>query len=211
MALAVDYQPNKVEVRKDVQVSNGYVRRNFIDSPTDEVATSDDVMAAYTTGANLVTAGLTNPDVPRVLSIVSTGTDHDAAGVVTINGTDIRGNVISDAITLNGATVVNGVKAFATVTSVDLTAVTAIDANAGVAVGRTDILGLDRCMSENGVILATLGGTKEATAPTVTYSATVVSQNTVLLSTDLDGSSDVVVWFCTAELTSQANTVMPIA
>jgi len=65
-----------------------------------------------------ITAGLTNPDVVRNVSIK--GNTAGITGNVVVHGMDGNNVAISDSIALNGVTTVVGVKPFATVTSVDL-------------------------------------------------------------------------------------------
>ena len=86
--------------------------------------------------AQTVTAGITNPDFPRLLSIDSDGA---ASGDVVITGTNIRGEVVTDTIALNTTNEVAGVVAFATVTSILLPAKSASES---VFVGWLDQLGL---------------------------------------------------------------------
>ena len=64
-----------------------------------------------------VTAGITNPDVPRIVTIKGNGAN--VTGDVVVHGTDIDGNEIIDTIAANGASEVVGTKAFKTVTSID--------------------------------------------------------------------------------------------
>mgnify|MGYP000451110799 CR=1 FL=1 len=91
-----------------------------------------------TTSSQTITTNITNPDVPRVLSI--TGNQAGETGNVVISGTDAAGNAISDTIALNGTATVEGVKAFKTVSQIVVPAKT----NDGdtVAVGWTKKLGL---------------------------------------------------------------------
>ncbi len=197
--LDIDSQPNKNEVRREVMLSAGYVRRQKWTHPG--VGTATAIYAAINSNA-VVTTGITQPDFPRVLSVTGAGSGHSAAGVVTINGTDIRGNVIADAITLNGSTTVNGVKAFATVTSIDLSAVTGNDANDTVEVGTTSLLGLDRMMDADEYLQGSYDGTFEATRATITYSSTVLSQNTVSFNTALSNTHTYRAVYVTKELTN---------
>lgn len=64
-----------------------------------------------------ITTGITNPAVPRCLSVASIA---GVATKVTIHGTNYAGEVISEELTLNGVTTVNGAKAFKTITQIDL-------------------------------------------------------------------------------------------
>lgn len=73
-----------------------------------------------TSGAQTITTLITNPDVPRIVTIKGNASGN--AGNVVINGTDINGNVIANTIALNGSSEVIGTKAFKTVTSIVLPA-----------------------------------------------------------------------------------------
>lgn len=63
-----------------------------------------------------VTTGITNPDVPRTLTI--TGNQAGITGNVVIEGTDAAGAAITDSIAANGTSTVEGVRAFKTVTKI---------------------------------------------------------------------------------------------
>jgi hypothetical protein len=78
------------------------------------------VMAAanLTVATQNKTTGITNPDVPRVVTVK--GNLSGIAGDVNIVGTNIANAAITEVIALNGATEVIGTKAFKTVTEVDL-------------------------------------------------------------------------------------------
>jgi len=90
---------------------------------------------ALTIAGSLASGGVATLDVPRAVRAVSTGA---ATSVLTVTGTDVYGQTLKEAITLNGTTTVNGKKAFKTVT-----AITTDSAMANpVTVGTTDILGL---------------------------------------------------------------------
>lgn len=141
-----------------------------------------------------VTSFLAQPDVPRSISITPGGTTTDVpAGDVTITGTDIGDNVITDTITFaaNASTAGHTAKAFKTVTSI----VFPIQDTTGAAtydVGVSDKIGLPDKLSRNTVFAAHLGGTRETTAPTVTVSSTVLSQNTVDLNSAHNGTAVVI-------------------
>lgn len=141
------------------------------------------VHAAIST-AVVTTSGITNPDYPRVISIVGAGSGHSATGSVVINGTDIQGNVISDSIALNGNTTVNGVKAFKTVTSIDTTGVTGIDTNDTVTVGIAAALGLDSYA--DAYSFAGFGGESSYTSDPA-----IISKNTVTTSVAPNGSANI--------------------
>ncbi len=185
-----------------MQSADGYVRRQKWTHPAVGATTA---IHAAINSALVVTTGITNPDFPRVLTIVGAGSGHSAAGTVTINGTDIRGNVIADTITLNGNTTVAGVKAFATVTSLDFTSVTGNDANNTVAIGTAAPLGLDRLMTADEYINGSVDGTFEATRATITYDASDISKNTVSFNTALANTKTYRAIFVTKELTTDNN------
>ena len=156
------------------------VRLNEWVAPLAAAATA--VHAAISTAA-VVTAAITNPDYARLITITGAGSGHAATGNVVINGTDINGSTISDTIALNGNTTVAGVKAFATVTSIDTTGVSGIDANDTVQVGIGSGLGLDAYCDK--FSFKGVSGVSSFTFDTAT-----ISKNVVTLSASLDGSTD---------------------
>lgn len=195
----IDKQPYKREVRREVQASAGYIRRQRWTHPA--VGSTTAIHAAINSAA-VVTTGITNPDFPRVLTIVGAGSGHNPTGTVTINGTDIRGNVISDTLTLNSNTTVVGVKAFKTVTSIDFTGVSGNDANNTIAVGTGAKLGLDRLMDADEYVNGSVDGTFEATRATITYDASDISKNTVAFNTTLANTKVFRAVYVTKELTN---------
>lgn len=92
-------------------------------TPAVKSATATKAALALTASVQTgVTAGITQPDVPRTITIK--GNASGVAGNVVINGLDIAGTVVSDTIALNGATEVLGVAGFASITSIDYPAET---------------------------------------------------------------------------------------
>lgn len=188
-------------IGKSFQTADGYVKTQSWTAPL--AASTTAVHAAINSNA-VVTSGITSPDVARNVTIVGAGSGHLAAGTVTINGTDIRGATLSETLTLNSNTTVVGSKAFASVTSIDLTAVTGNDVNNTVAVGIGTKLGLSRCLpAANTVFVATTDGVTD-TAPTVATSATVVASNTAIMNTAPNASHNYLIAFVSSELTSAA-------
>jgi len=102
---------------------------------------ADDVLSAtlLTTAVQTVSSGITNPDFPRVLSV--TGGDGNVTGNVVITGKNIREETITDTIALSGSSTVDGVKAFKSVSSIQLPVYDTADTET-VSVGITDKLGL---------------------------------------------------------------------
>jgi hypothetical protein len=189
----------------DMQSSHGYLRRqpwtNAIATSATRLKTAQATSSSVTT---TVTSFSAQPDFARKITVTPGGTTADVpAGDVTITGTNIRGEVISDTITFaaNASTVGATTKAFKTVTSVlfpiqDGSAAT-------YDIGVNDALGLDRCMSEAAVIDAYVDGVRETTAATVTYDSTDVSKNTVDTNTALNAARDIVVSFISTEITDK--------
>ena len=165
---------------------NTMIRKHVFVAPA--AANNTGVHAAISTAA-VITTAITQPDVPRTIRINGAGSGHNAAGVVTINGTDVDGAVISEGITLNGNTAVDGLKAFKTVTSIDTSAITGNDANNTVTVGFGASLGLASYCD------AFSFAGFNANVTSFTNSLTVKSLNVVLLSSSLDGSTDQCVFY----------------
>jgi hypothetical protein len=203
-------QPGSISptVVGEVQSAFGYLRRQKWTNPValdvdrilDGQATSD---SAITT----VTSFLAQPDFARKITVLPLGTTASVpAGDVTITGTNIRNEVISEAVTFaaNATTEQVTTKAFKTITSI----VFPIQDGAGATydVGVNDALGLDRCMSANEVLRATMDGVIEGTLPTVTFNATDVSKNTVDSSTALNAALDLAVVYIATEKTGKRNT-----
>lgn len=178
------------------QSKKGYITRHTWTAP---LAAAAATIHALVNSNAVITTGITQPDFPRLLSIVGGGSGHSAAGTVTINGTDIRGNVIAETLTLNGNTTVPSTKAFASVTNIDMTAVTGNDVNNTVSVGISAKLGIGRVCTTDSVIFGTVNNTKEATVPIIT-SNTDIAKNVVSFNTVPDGSKNFVLVYETEEL-----------
>jgi hypothetical protein len=161
-------------------------------------ADTDAVHAAVvdTGAAQQVKTGLSNPPYARNLTATAGGTAADIGAIqVTVHGTDLAGNAISEtlpAFTVDTAGTVVGNKAFATVTQVDIPAHDGTGATTAIGFGSK--LGLPSKLAANTVQAAYLNNAKEGTAPTVAVSATDVAANTVQLNSALDGHA-VDVWY----------------
>lgn len=151
---------------------------------------ADDAVLADTamdqTNPTEVEAFAGQPDVARVVSVK--GNDGNVAGNVVIEGLNIGGEVITETIALAGAAVVTGAKAFASVTKVTLPTWTVANTER-VRVGTGPALGLPVKLARNSVLYAFLNGVREATAPTVVFSAAALESNTITLNSALDGST----------------------
>lgn len=138
--------------------------------PSAPSATAIMAATALTSGAQAgVTAGITQPDYPRVLT--AKGNASGNAGDVVIHGTNFNDETISDTIALNGSTEVAGVKAFKTVTSVDFPAETHAGTDT-VSIGQADKYGFPIAIPNASLVLAkTFNGAVDA--GTTTAAATV--------------------------------------
>jgi hypothetical protein len=133
-------------------------------APAVKSATGTHAAIAMTDAAQTITTGITNPDVPR--TVTAKGNASGITGNVVINGTDINGAVIADTIALNGATEVEGVKAFKTVTSIVLP----VEVHAGtdtVSVGRGASIGLPVVVKANCVLVHNFDGATDSGTATV--------------------------------------------
>lgn len=146
------------------------------------------------TGTTVVTTAITNPDVPRNLTI--TGSASGMTGNVVIAGTDANDAALSETFALNGTATVVGAKAFKTVTSITVPAKVNASGDT-VVVGRGAKLGLGRYLVRNTIIAAYLANVREGTAPTVAVSSSVLASNTVTLASALDGTAVVISFYPT--------------
>lgn len=134
----------------------------------------------------LATSGVATLDNPRALQLVSTGAD---TAIVTVTGTDVYGRAMSEAITLNGATVVNGLKAFKTITAA---ATSAAIANL-MTLGTTDTLGIPVFVPNDGFVIAELrngiavGGVGTQTIPFVISQVDLLASTSQSFVSPVDG------------------------
>lgn len=180
----------------------GAVRTQTWEAPA--AAATDAIHAAITlpdSGTLEVTTGITNPDVPRVISI--TGNAAGITGNVVIDGTDINDKEIQDTIIASGVTTVEGIKAFKTVTKITVPVKTT--AGDTIEIGISVKLGLAKVLpnfSGNGidaVLMAAADGVYEATRPTVVAHITDVSQNVISFNSAPDGVKDFAAMFLSGQ------------
>ena len=159
-----------------------------------QCATSDvdailDGQASASDEVTVVTEFLAQPPYPRNLIITPGGTTADVkAGSITVTGTNIKNEVISEdfAFLADASTATVGAKAFKTVTSVSIPAQDGAGATFDVGFG--DKLGLPFMADENTVIQVVVDGVIETTAPAVVFDVDEIEKNTVDLNSALDGS-----------------------
>lgn len=141
----------------------------------------------------LASSGTVTLDVPRNVVIDAAGA---ATAVLTVYGTDVYGNAMSEAITLNGTTAVSGEKAFKTITRIAASA-----AATDFFVGTGDVFGLPfRTDSRNFALTAWNGafvttGTfvaADTTSPATTTTGDV--RGTYAVPDAADGTKALSVW-----------------
>jgi hypothetical protein len=146
-------------------------------------ADPDGLVDGYALGeeASIVTEFLNPMPYPRNITIVASAAQD---GKVTVIGTNIADEAISEEITINGDTPVVGTKAFKTVTSIELPAK---DGSETVDIGWGDKLGMPYMFNKKTLVMALLDGVIETTAATQAIDDDEIEKNTVDLSSALNG------------------------
>ena len=113
-------------------------------------------------------------DVPRCLIV----TPSDAVTTeIKFTGLDISGAVITENLTFTASAVAQTTaKAFKNVTRIDATT---SGTTRTVDIGTADKLALNKKFAVNPVVYCSVNSAREATAPAVTVSSTVLAQNTI--------------------------------
>lgn len=198
-----------IRYRDLLSISKGYTetRKKVAAGSAASVLAATATVAAGTT----ITTGITNPDVPRALSITTGGTTANiAAGNVVITGTNVEGKTITESFTmadnLNGS--VNGTKAFKTVTSVVFPA--ADGTSATISVGTQNVLGVNHRLvpGKTSIVVIQDGdingseATLQAAVSGSTIDAEEIENNTVTPATTPDGTKflTILYWFHKIEI-----------
>lgn len=177
------------------RVIEGAVQRSrggiSLGSPAVGATTAVHAAVTDTGEDQVVTTGITNPDVPRNVTATAGGTAADVKAIqVIVAGTNYEGVAITEtlpAFTVNTTGTVTGSKAFKTVTSITIPAHDGTGATTAVGTGAK--LGLPERLSRNSITAAYLNNVKEGTAPTVAVSSTAIESNTATLNSTLDGTA----------------------
>ena len=142
------------------------------------------------TSANMKVGSYTiaaQPDVPRNITLTHTAVGAaDTLGTVTITGTDIAGQVITEVLTPSSGAAVTGAKAFKTITSVVGAGWVIGERNDTIVVGVGDKIGLPFLMDAAADAPLSILGTA-ITVPTATYDVDEVCKITIATAT-YDGS-----------------------
>ena len=174
--------------------SNTFGYTTYVKKPAAASATGVLAATAAALTVTTVTAGITQPDVPRVLSVTPSGnTANILDGAVTVFGHNVEGKVISEVFhTASGSTsIINGTKAFLDITSIVFGQQGGTDVS--FAVGTLNKLGLNhRLFVANTTVKVYTATTVYGTltlqnAPTITASDTI-ELNNILPATVPDGT-----------------------
>lgn len=143
--------------------------------------------------ATTYTTGITNPDVPRNITVTGGGTAADIkTGNVVVTGTNVEGKVITEnfAFTDNTAATVTGNKAFKTVTSILIPIQDGTGATYSVGYGVKLGIGLRNIASMPAKVFTKTAAGVEAIedASATAFSTTAVESNTVTTTTAPDGT-----------------------
>ena len=172
----------------------GYTETRKVVAAADSNAVVSAASLAAAGGA--ISTGITNPDVPRVITLTPGGTTGDIrAGVVEVHGTNVEGKSISEEFTFsaNQSSIVTGRKAFKTVTSIEYPPQDG--ASATLDVGYSNALGVNHALpsSETTVKVfsaTTVGGALTLqNAPTLSLNEQTVELNTVTPATTPNGTT----------------------
>ena len=158
------------------------------------LASTTGVHAAVTdTGVQqIVTTGITNPTVARVISATAGGTAADIKAIqVIIAGTNMADEAITEtlpAFTENTPGTVTGSKAFKTVTSITIPAHDGTGATTAIGFGAA--LGLPYKLAHAAQIHKVYMAGSSETLSASTQSESAVESNTITTTTALDGAKD---------------------
>jgi len=162
-----NYITNVVTTSLFLEGANNMWSEQHSDLFMDVLAASPTAVHSAITGTGAeqeVTTGITNPDVPRNVSITTTDISSPS-GNVTITGIDAKGNSITEDIAISAGGTAYGNKAFATVSKITIPdGVTADDT---VSVGISDKLGLSNIIYESGDVYKVKKNNADATIGTV--------------------------------------------
>ena len=149
------------------------------------LGTNTAILAATTLAeltATLITTGITQPDVPRVVLVK--GNAAGIAGTVLIEGSDSNGTLISETLTLNGTAAVGGTLAFAHVRRITLPIRTA--SGNTVSVGTGNVLGLWHALAADVRLVTAFNDADDL--GTLAIDATDVSKNLFTPAGTLNGA-----------------------
>jgi hypothetical protein len=143
---------------------------------TPEAGDTNTILAAADLGEEPqeITEGITQPDVPRLLSV--TGSASGITGNVTIIGRNVFKELISETFALDGTDTIEGILAFAEVVEIDLPEQVHESGDA-VEVGSLDIFGLPQSIDYEAFMLKMLFDGEDDTGGVLTLDADEIEKN----------------------------------
>jgi hypothetical protein len=181
-----NYIPSDV---RGTRVDRSYVAHLQIAALVAVVGSATGIHAVVTGAAQELITEITNPGAPRNITATAGGTAGSIKAVqVVIEGTNYNDEAITEtlpAFTVDTAGLVEGNKAFKTVTKITCPAHDAVSAT--VSIGFGEKLGLPYKLAHNTIRDTFLDNVKEATAPTVITSIPNLESNTIDLNSALKG------------------------
>lgn len=134
----------------------------------------------------LVVSGVGVADARTGRNVIVDGSDAgDTTQIVTVTGTDMYGDAMVETIAMNGTTVVPGIKAFKTITSISVSAALA----GNIFVGTGDLFGIPVYLPSAGHILKELENGAAATTGTTVAGLTLATKPTATTA-DVRGTYD---------------------
>lgn len=150
-------------------LKTGGVFHETFDGPANGTTTAVHAAVAGDGTLQTINTAITNPDYPRCLTVTESGAGA-GSGDVTITGTDVRGDVITEKFTITNDGTTQGSIPFATVTSFTIPAT--CGATSSISVGTNNKLGM---MREGITFTKTCAdGTHEATGTTNEDNGTII-------------------------------------
>jgi len=171
---------------KGVEVDRSFIAHYVIAETNATAPGVANVLAATALTAEVqeITTGITQPKVPRVLSVK--GNDAKVAGNVVIEGTDFAGATITDTIVAAGTGTIVGAKAFATITKITLPPYDTAGTET-ISIGLADAFGIPYKLPYDTILKIYNGGTATTVASS-SFSATVLSSNYIAPTAGLNGT-----------------------
>lgn len=164
--------------------------------------TSTAILAATNGAASAQNVtSVTQPDVPRALSVTPTANTTGSPLSVVITGLNVEGKTFTESfiIPANSTTIVNGVKAFKSITNV---AIPGNSSGLTITVGTRNLLGVYHRLFNQNTTVKVFAGTAVGNAaltlqaqPTVVASEAEIERNTVSPATTPDGNSFYVICY----------------
>lgn len=134
----------------------------------------------------VITGGITDPDVPRNVSITESGGSTPTGNVI-ISGKLSDGTTSTENISISDNTIHSGNKAFASITSITLPSTCVIGSS--IAVGIGELLGLSNPLHGQSTVYKVKKNTAAMAIPTVDTTNSTVNMTTIT------SGDDITIWY----------------